>query len=285
MSGRTVPPDWPNAAFSRIVACAPHRWHVQEMGEGPAILLLHGAGASTHSFRGLATALSGYRLIALDLPGQGFTRMGSRMRCGMAPMAEDIAALIGQEGWAPAAIIGHSAGAALGLWLARSLPLRGLVALNGAFAPFRGVAGWLFPMLARFLALNPLSALAFARTATPANVRGLIRSTGSAIDAEGMGFYARLMRDRAHVDATLAMMSQWDIQPLIEAMPGIGVPSLLLAGEMDRAVPPATSARAAERLSEAQSETLPGLGHLMHEERPDLVADRISAFLGPLLKG
>jgi magnesium chelatase accessory protein len=48
--------------------------------EAPVALLVHGAGAATHSFRGLIPLLSGhYRVIAIDLPGHGFTR-GARRR-------------------------------------------------------------------------------------------------------------------------------------------------------------------------------------------------------------
>ena len=73
--------DWPHSDRSRIVDCAPHRWHVQEMGAGELILLLHGAGGATHSFRDLAPRLArSHRVVAIDLPGQGFTRAGGRDR-------------------------------------------------------------------------------------------------------------------------------------------------------------------------------------------------------------
>jgi magnesium chelatase accessory protein len=43
--------DWPNREASRFVDAAGMRWHVQVMGQGPVLLLLHGTGASTHSWR------------------------------------------------------------------------------------------------------------------------------------------------------------------------------------------------------------------------------------------
>ena len=49
----------------------------------------------------------------------------------------------------------------------------------------------------------------FARTAgAPGAVRGLIAGTGSAIDPEGLRLYERLITDRSHVSATLAMMAR-----------------------------------------------------------------------------
>ena len=66
------------------------------MGEGPDIVLLHGTGASTHSWRALIPLLAErYRVTAIDLPGHGFTRLGARMRSSLECMAEDIATLCG----------------------------------------------------------------------------------------------------------------------------------------------------------------------------------------------
>ena len=59
------PSHWPHRAHSRQVFCKPHRWHVQEMGQGDLIVLLHGAGGSTHSFRHLMPLLAEhYRVVA-----------------------------------------------------------------------------------------------------------------------------------------------------------------------------------------------------------------------------
>jgi magnesium chelatase accessory protein len=75
------------------------------------------------------------------------------------------------------------------------------------------------------------------------------------------------------------MMAQWRLDRLRAALPRTAVPTLLIAGENDRAVSPETSRRAAARLPEAEAVILPGLGHLAHEEAPDDVADRIDTFL------
>jgi magnesium chelatase accessory protein len=256
---------------------APHRWHLQVAGSGPVLLLLHGAGASTHSFRALVPDLGrDFTVVALDLPGQGFTRAGDRMRCGLAPMATDIAAMLAAEGLRPDLIAGHSAGAAIALEMARHRAPRAILALNGALGPFRGLAGVLFPPLAKMLALNPLTAPAFAWLAGAGRgVERLIASTGSRIDAEGLACYRALVTDPAHVDATLAMMAQWDLAPLIAALPGIAVPVTLVTGGRDTAVPPDTSDRAARALPQASREHHAGLGHLLHEERPDIAAEAI----------
>ncbi|MEQ9257949.1 MAG: alpha/beta fold hydrolase [Roseovarius sp.] len=264
-------PTWPLNAQSRRIAHRPHQWHVQEMGEGPVLLLLHGAGASTHSWRAMIPRLSErFRVVALDLPGQGFTRAGTRNRSGLGPTAEDIASLCAHEGWQPVAIAGHSAGAAIALALAERLaPAPALICLNAALDRFDGVAGWLFPMLAKVLALNPFTAMAFTMGGNPvARARRLIESTGSTLDDEGLALYGRLLSDRPHVEGTLQMMAQWNVDALARRLGTIPAPTLFLTGARDRAVAPSISARAALSMPHAQHVDLPGLGHLAHEEAP-----------------
>ncbi|MFO6465219.1 alpha/beta fold hydrolase BchO [Jannaschia sp. KMU-145] len=278
MSG-PVPPDWPFAKASRMVASRPHRWHVQEIGEGPDVLLLHGAGGATHSWRGLVPLLAErYRVTMIDLPGHGFTRLGSSGRSGLDAMAEDVTTLCGALGLTPAAILGHSAGAAIALRLALARPVP-VVSINGAFQMFDGLAGWLFPIMAKALAVNPLTPFLFAAAGSPARTRRLIEGTGSRIDAAGLGQYHRLISDRGHVGGALAMMASWSLDRLVRDASGLEAPVLLLAGGRDRAVEPRVSREMAERLPRAELRIFDDLGHLMHEEAPAEAAGAMMSFL------
>ncbi|CAN0606462.1 unnamed protein product, partial [Ectocarpus sp. 12 AP-2014] len=166
----------------RIVHCAPHRWHVQEAGSGPTLILIHGAGAATQSWRSLFPLLcKHFHVVAFDLPGQGFTKLGNRARCGLDPIVQDITKLIAQEGWSPSLYVGHSAGAAIALRLCDMPDLAAPVfGINAALGNFKGVAGWLFPLTAKFLALAPFTAELFVATSSSqANITRLINGTGS----------------------------------------------------------------------------------------------------------
>lgn len=250
-------------------------------------LLLHGAGGSIHSWRDLLPILAQrFHVVALDLPGQGFTRAGSLRRCGLDAMAEDIAALCTANSWTPRAIIGHSAGAAIALRMSEMRDRSGqqgplsIIGLNPALGQFEGIAGWLFPALAKLLALNPLTARLFsAGPPQTARARRLIEGTGSRLGPEGLILYARLIADREHVEATLQMMSRWHIDPLLGRLDRISAPCLFLTGERDTAVPPRVSERAAARMPQCEVTQLPGLGHLAHEEAPQQVASLISTYL------
>lgn len=273
------PSDWPNAAFSRQVQSRPHRWHVQSKGSGDTVLLLHGAGASSHSFAALLPLIAErHHAVAIDLPGQGYTRLGARHRSGLAEMSRDIEVLLDNEGLTPTAIVGHSAGGAIALHLAQSLGQRHgqpprVVGLNAALSHFKGVAGVLFPAMAKLLALTPFAAQVMARSSgTPERVRALIESTGSVLPPGAIDAYHRLASDRDHIDGTLLMMAQWSLDKLLSGLPDCPVPTCLVTAELDAAVPPAVAVRAAAQMPEASVKHLPGLGHLAHEEDPALVA-------------
>jgi len=263
--------SWPMAGFSQFITARPHKWHVQRAGSGPKVLLIHGAGGSTHSWRHVFPELAkDFDVLAVDLPGQGFSTLGNKARCGLGHMSQDLWHMLECLEFTPSAVIGHSAGAAIMLRMALDQGGMGgarLVSINGALGNFRGIAGFLFPAMAKLLALNPLTASLFAMSAaSPERVKNLLASTGSEIDPEGLAQYSALISDRAHVDATLSMMSQWKLDALLRDLPKIENQTLLLAGEADKAVPFDTSLDAADRLPNGKAVVLPRLGHLMHEE-------------------
>ena len=277
---------WPNAHLSRRITGPVHRWHVQDTGEGDLILLLHGAGASTHSWRDLIPLLAQtHRVVALDLPGHGFTQLGARNRSGLPHMTEDVLALCAQENWQPVAIIGHSAGCTVALQMARTmLSPRGqapkVVGINAALGTFKGVAGVLFPIMAKMLAAMPFTATLFSgASARPERVKSLIDSTGSTLTPEGLDLYRRLVGDRAHVDGALKMMAQWDLTALLDSLDQITAQTCLIVGDRDSTVPPDVAQQAAGRMPDARVVTIEGAGHLVHEEKPAEVAGLIQAFL------
>jgi magnesium chelatase accessory protein len=263
---------WPNSAFSRFVPAAGLTWHVQVMGSGPVALLLHGTGASTHSWRALVPLLTPHlTLVMPDLPGHGFSSTPPSGRLSLPGMARGVAGLLAALGMAPALAVGHSAGAAVAarMSLDGRIAPRGLVSLNGAFVPLTGVPGQVFAPLARLLARTPLLPELFAwRASGQGVVERLIRDTGSTLDPEGMALYGRLVRDPKHAAAALGMMAAWDLGPLLRDLPRLAPALLLVVGGNDRTVPPADAQRLARLIPGAQVVTLPGLGHLAHEERP-----------------
>ena len=281
----TLPANWPHRAASRHIASRPHLWHVQVMGDGPLLLLLHGAGGATHSWRHLMPILAAsYKVVALDLPGQGFTRLGARGRCGVDAMAADIVALCDDQGWHPAAIIGHSAGAAVALRMAELRPPVVVIGINAALGSFDGTAGWLFPFMAKMLSITPMVPQIFSKlSGTPARVKTLLASTGSDIGADGEAQYLTLIRMAGHVDGTLTMMAQWQLDGLLSRLPAQQAACLLITSDGDKAVPPSVSINAVGKIPQAMHVAIPGFGHLVHEEAAMTVSDIILPYLGRVL--
>ncbi|PSO21551.1 alpha/beta fold hydrolase BchO [Bradyrhizobium sp. MOS003] len=271
--------DWPNRNASAFVEAAGIRWHVQRMGEGPSLLLIHGTGAATHSWRKLLPLLAQhFSVLAPDLPGHGFTQSPPSYRLSLPGMAADLGTLLRKLEVKPEITVGHSAGAAIAarMCLAGRMTPRLLIALNGAFMPFGGIANHLFSPLANLLVMNPLVPRVFAWQASHAGaVERLIANTGSTIDQDGIALYRKLVRNPVHVAAALRMMANWKLEPLLHDLPRLKTALVLMAATNDRSISPEVARQVREILPSAVIERLPGLGHLAHEEQPHLIAQLI----------
>jgi magnesium chelatase accessory protein len=274
---------WPFRAASRFVSAAGLVWHVQqfsgdEQGAAkPRMLLIHGTGASAHSWRHLIDHLSPHHeLLAFDLPGHGFTSTPPGRDLSIKGMARLVQALLDRLGFKPDVIVGHSAGAVVGV----ELVLRGqmqaevpIIALNGAFKPFEGLAAKLFPAAAKLIALNPLTIHGLSAGAQDqSRVEKLLQGTGSHIEPAGLAQYTALFASSGHVAAVLGMMARWDLGELAPRMARLQSPLALIVAEGDLAVPPSDAVEVQKLLPQTRVYPLAGLGHLAHEEDGQAVA-------------
>jgi magnesium chelatase accessory protein len=283
--------QWPHRDRSRFVEAAGLRWHLQHWPAprpaAPLALLIHGTGASTHSWRDLAPALNAdFALLAIDLPGHAFTAPAGPQAppLSLPGMARALAELLRQLQLAPELLIGHSAGAAIALRLCLSglLAPRLALGLNAALLPLGGLAGQLFSPVAKLMALTPLVPRLFAhRAQSPAVLQRLLESTGSAIeDAQGRALYQQLVSNPGHVAGALGMMARWDLDSLSRELGLLRTPLDLIVGLRDATVAPEQAERVLALLPQdlrAQCVRLEGLGHLAHEEQPARVAAAILA--------
>jgi magnesium chelatase accessory protein len=271
--------DWPNRDASRFVDAKGLRVHVQIAGSGPVLLLLHGTGASSHSWRGLLPLLAeNFTVVAPDLPGHGFTGDPGMNGLSLTGMARTIRAMLDALGLQPEFGVGHSAGAAILIRMAldKQLALRRIVSLNGALLPFGGPIGQFFAPMARMIAMWPFASQIFAwRTKDPKVIDDLLRQTGSKLDAEGIRLYRILASNAEHVAAALGMMANWDLPQLERDMPKLGAPLTLVAALRDEMVKPSVAEGVKKLLPAADMMRLPGLGHLAHEEAPQKIAEAI----------
>ena len=273
-----LPPDWPHAANSRFVDAHSITWHVQTMGEGPDILLIHGTGASTHSWRDVMPLLATTNKVhAIDLPGHGFTSQANTQGRSLNGMVHGITDILRVLNIKPSIVVGNSAGSAI---LARMCAMNHVaptrfISFNGAFFPIAGLAGAVFSPIAKTFAAIPFMPNLFARMADANAVSRLMADTGSKLSPEGLALYQRLFRSPPHIEATLGMMAAWDLSGMTQDLSRLKTQTIFVAAQNDKTIPPAVAHQAAALTPHAQVVTVANYGHLMHEEDPKQAADII----------
>ncbi len=276
---------WPNRKHSRFVLCSDIRFHVQMMGSDdlPVALLVHGTGSATHSWRDIMPELATqFRVIALDLPGHGFTEGAKAADLSLEGMAMAVGNLLKKLSICPALAIGHSAGVAILF----EMHLRGFLSdariagLNAALEPIEG--NTLLSPLAKLLFLNPMTSRIVSLQARFSGAsKALIKATGSPIDDTGIACYEALLQQPSHIQGALGMMARWDLVPLQKRLPGIHAPVLLIASVDDPMVPSAVSRKAAQLIPDARLDVVRKGGHLLHELFPDMVIEKILQWRDP----
>lgn len=270
------PAAWPNRSASQLVTAGGRRWHLQRAGSGPRLLLLHGTGASVHSFRDLLPRLAAsFDVLAPDLPGHGYSESPPGGRLGLHALACDLGELLDGVDFLPQFAVGHSAGAAILAQMALdgTLHLERLIGINAALLPLAGPSRRLFAPLARLAAATRVAPWLIARQARdPRAIRRLLEGTGSHIDDAGIALYQRLFTRQEHVAAVLGMMAQWDLDALPAALAALECPLALITASGDLAVDPREATTVSRLASDVTIERIAGCGHLVHEENPGLVA-------------
>ena len=231
--------------------------HAPPGAGGTPMVLLHGAGGTREHWPEPLRRLPGRRVVAVDLPGHGASPPpGER---SVTAYARRVVALLDALGMARVAVGGHSMGGAIALTLALEAPGRvaGLL-LVGTGARLRVTAAILEasadPARAREVA-DAVAAVSFG-AGSPARL-GERYAEGLAAVAPGV-----LHGDFTGCDA-------FDAMGRLEA---VRAPARIVVGAEDRLTPPKYSAFLRERLPGDGMLTVPGAGHMVTWEAPDLVA-------------
>ncbi|MEU6748189.1 alpha/beta hydrolase [Spirillospora sp. NPDC046719] len=237
----------------------------EEHGQGPAALvLLPGFGASAGLMAGIARHLSGFRVLVFDLPGHGGSA-GAPADGRLPALAATLHDAIKDAGVGAHFLAGCSLGGAIALRMALDHPdevraLVGIVPWNaaGTTADDQVIAGF----DAAYGDAGALARGVAAISVDPSKTSGLVDGMLTVTERMWHGWLAGG-----------ALTSQAD------ELPGLRVPACSIIGGKDVVVDQAAQLDDVRRIPGGRAVLLSDLGHLCGLERPDVVANEITAFL------
>ena len=257
-------------------------------GDGPPMVLLHGAGDNALDWRWVLPVLSRtHRVYAPDLPGSPDS---ARPAADYSPAFFErfAAAFADALGLGSAAFVGNSFGGLVALRLALSEPERvsALVLVDAA-----GLGRAVNPV---FTSVNvpglAEAAMPFWRTRAGAYQRAwartaLLFASPARVPREWIAEQCRLARSPGYLEAHVSVLrGQVSLggqrEVLVDRLPFLEMPTLVVWGERDRVFPKSQAEEAAARLGEGSLSLIPGCGHLPHVECPDRFAAALGRFFG-----
>jgi 3-oxoadipate enol-lactonase len=243
------------ATPSRIVA------HVY--GSGKPLVLIHGFPLNSCIWRSQIDALcQSHRVIVVDLPGFGASKLAGPFT--MASVAAELHAMLVENGALPCVLGGLSMGGYIAQAFAREFgrDLRGLLLANTR-----------------------------AAAETPEGKKGR-EAMRQALREKGVGAVAEMMMPRlvgpqaspelrAELDAMMrscpadaidnAIVAIRDREDMIEFLPTLSLPALVIVGDADAITPPELAQMLAARIPDSALAIIPGAGHMSIMEQPDRV--------------
>jgi pimeloyl-ACP methyl ester carboxylesterase len=269
------------------------RFHLAEAGEGDDVVLcLHGWPQHWYEWRDLLPRLAGegYRAIAMDLRGFGWSD-APRDGYEKENLASDVLAVLDELGLAKVKLVGHDWGGWIGFLLCLREPERfeRYLALN-ILTPWINLRN-LMPELWRFyyqlVIAAPLLGYQLHRSGqfVPKVLVGA--STDRSVwDRETLHAFADNLAEPARARACVQMYRVFQLKESPENLRGryarsrLTVPTRMLFGTDDAALRPNLLAGYGRHADDMEVELVPGCGHFIADERPDLVAERALSFFG-----
>jgi pimeloyl-ACP methyl ester carboxylesterase len=257
-----------------------------EAGQGPPIILLHGFGGCSYSWRFLAPALAeDHRVFTLDLKGYGLSDKPEDGKYAVSDQADMVAAFIRSQDLHDLVIMGHSMGG--GVTLMTYLKLREdhperikrLVLIDSAGYPQK--MPW-FIWLAKLPGVGTVGGKVISPWfATYMVLRKCYyyddKITDEQIDT--YAYYGSLPGSREAVVQTAKQIVPDDIDALINQYKTISVPVLIIWGEEDKVVPLEVGKQFKRDIPNSQLVILPKCGHMPPEEEPGETTRVIKEFL------
>lgn len=266
---------------------APVKLYYQEEGSGRPLLLIHGFGASTFTWRRVAPDLArDHRVIAVDLKGFGQSDKPFDSHYSIYDQAELLAQLIEEKDLRDLTLVGHSYGGGIALLLALEADgrlqgrLSRLVLLDSIAYPQN------IPVFFRMLDVPVVSQFGIRMVPPSVQTRVALRIAyfdDSKIAAEDVEAYAAPLKTAAGKHAIIHSARQIipeDIATLSERYKTMELPTLILWCDHDRIVPLEVGLKLRRTLPNSTIRLVEDCGHMPQEEQPDRTLELMRGFLG-----
>jgi 4,5:9,10-diseco-3-hydroxy-5,9,17-trioxoandrosta-1(10),2-diene-4-oate hydrolase len=258
-----------------------------DVGEGPAVVLLHGFNDHAEAFTRniIPIAAAGHRVVALDLPGFGRSGLPN-MRYSLLGFAQALLDFMEALGIERAHLVGSSMGGAIALRTALQQPdrVQSVVAVNTAGMFARPPWAWR-------LGVNPVAKALFRPL-----VRPLIGRADVIARSHRRAYYDHTLPVEHHTEVAAAAFAQagykdhflrmietlWatpEKETLWEGLPRLTTPVLVIWGRQDRTLPLRHGYRAIHRIPHAEFIVYDRCGHLPMFERAEDFNRDVVAFL------
>lgn len=259
----------PRGCFVTVEGCD---IHYVERGEGRPILFIHGLGGTLHHMRRplMEEFGDGYRLIALDRPGSGYSTRPNRFDGRLSEQARLIAGFIDALALERPLLVGHSLGGAVALATALRYPERiaGLVLLS----PLTQHEDKVAPEFRRLAIPSPLLRRIVSETlAVPTSVKMAAQTLDFVFGpqkpphdyAVAGGALASLRPSHFYATSTDLVALRHDMPDLAARYGEIGVPAGILFGSADRVLDHKRHGTGMEgRIPGLDVEIMEGVGHM-----------------------
>lgn len=271
-------------APSQFVEIAGMQVHLRDEGpreDAEPIVLLHGTGASLHTWEGWTAALKhDRRVIRYDMPGFGLTGPAPDANYTIENYARVVVAVLDRLGVQRCVLVGNSLGGYVA-WATTVLHpdrVARLVLVDSGGYPYESQSVPLGFKIARTPVLRVLMRDVLPRSVIEGSMRNVYGDPNK-VTPELVDRYFDLTTRAGNRLALGQRFAQTQPGDLARRVPEIKVPTLIIWGGRDRLIPPAQGDRFHEEIAGSQLQTFAALGHVPQEEDPAATVAAFKEFL------
>lgn len=256
--------------------------HLQIAGEGPDLVLIHGANGNLREFTfALMDQLSPrYRVVAVDRPGLGYSDPLPDNDASVAGQARILRAAVAQVGVTNPLVLGQSYGGTVALAWALQSPPAGVILVSSPSLPWPGELDPWYRVTASALGratLVPLASAFVAQSYVRRAIDGVFApQTVPEGYADHLGIDLTLRRQSMAVNALQINALRPEVEAMQSEYPRLTLPIELVHGDADTIVPLHIHSRPLMNLiPNGHLTVLTGAGHMPHHTHPQDVIDAI----------